>query len=267
MLKSILLILLTFCFGPNLTNNIVKKPIEKNSISIDLLMLKANGTLNELQEIIVEDDPVYHKRKRYLATPFLPILKAQEGFAEINVTNTKIVFECEDGYKPEMPLEKFLTKPSFIAQKDLDAPKGSDWEQIMKDGHQMKTEPFYIIYEGVNSTEHDFKWPYNLIKIHLEPLHQNDNELVPKNENFMAGYKIFVNQCQVCHAINNIGGNMGPELNYPQSVTSYWKRASLVEFIMNPASFRANVKMPKPSINKTQTEQIVAYLEYMAIKK
>ncbi len=267
MLKTLLFVIFVFCSG-NPILIYLEKPILPNDIyTIDLVKLKETGLLNDLQEIIVADDPVYHKSKRYLASSAISVLKTQIDLKKIKTSETKIVFECEDGYKPEMPLEKFFSAKAYIAQKDLDAPAGLNWEKIMKDGHEMKAEPFYIIYEGVSSKDHDFKWPYNVIKIHLEPLHQNDKDLVPKDLKYITGYKIYVNQCKVCHAINNIGGTMGPELNYPKSVTSYWKRSALVEFIMNPASFRTNVKMPKPSINKMQTEQIVAYLEYMASKK
>ena len=267
MLKSFILLLIFYC-GGIFNQNIVESNVTVDAFqTIDLLELRANGGLEEKIEVLVSDDPVYHKAKRYLATPMLPILKTIPDFDKINKAETKIVFECEDGYKPEMSLEKFLSAPSFIAQSDLDAPKGSNWEKITKEGHEMKADPFYIIYQGVSAKDYEFKWPYNVVKIHLAPLHENDKKLVPDDKKMMVGYKLYVKHCQICHAINNVGGNMGPELNYPKSVTSYWKRPELIDFIVNPASFRTNVKMPKPSISKAQSEQIVTYLEYMARKK
>lgn len=239
--------------------------VENNSL--DLLALKASGVMKSSKEVQVFDDPVYHKSKRYQAWDLIAILKEYLNLEIYDPAETKIVFECEDGYKPEMSLEKLLSASSFIAFKDLDAPSGRDWEKIEKDGHEMKAEPFYIIYTDVSAKDYEYKWPYNVIKIHLAPLHENDEALVPKDIAFINGYKLFAQSCQICHAINNIGGNMGPELNTPKSVTSYWKKEDLIAFIADPASYRNNVKMPKPNITIEQSAEIVAYLEFMAGQK
>jgi cytochrome c2 len=60
---------------------------------------------------------------------------------------------------------------------------------------------------------------------------------------------------------------MGPELNYPKSVTEYWIETELVNYIVNPASFRHKVKMPTLGITKQQSQEIVDYLEYMSDHK
>jgi cytochrome c2 len=80
----------------------------------------------------------------------------------------------------------------------------------------------------------------------------------------MAGYDLFKNRCQTCHAINKIGGKMGPELNYPKSVTTYWKTEDLKAFIQNPASYRNEVKMPNLGIKPQEATEIVKYLTYMS---
>ena len=106
------------------------------------------------------------------------------------------------------------------------------------------------------------------MRIYLEPLNKSTIELFPlKNRKLESGYTLFKNQCLTCHAINGIGGTMGPELNYPKSVTEYWKEKELVEYIVNPASFRNKVKMPTLGISKQQSQQIVDYLKYMSENK
>jgi cytochrome c2 len=82
-----------------------------------------------------------------------------------------------------------------------------------------------------------------------------------------SGYTLFKNHCLTCHAINGIGGTMGPELNYPKSVAEYWKEEELVNYIVNPASFRYKVKMPTLGITKQQSQEIVDYLKYMSENK
>lgn len=238
-----------------------------DSLTVDLLNLKERRLLKNTQIITVELDPVYHKKKRFNALPLKAILEKYSLIKSLNVAEMKVVFECEDGYKPEMSLEKLISARAFLAVSDADAPKGSDWEQIFKDGHEMKAAPFYLIYEGLSPKDLSYKWPYNLVKIHFTPLHENDAALEPKDESALAGYELFKNRCQTCHAINKIGGNMGTELNYPKSVTEYWKTDDLKAFIQNPASYRNDVKMPNLGIKPEEATEIVKYLSYMSKHK
>jgi cytochrome c2 len=236
-----------------------------DSLNIDLVELKNKGLLKNTQVVVIKEDPVYHKTKTYNALLLKEVLEKFSSMKSLNAADIKVVFECEDGYKPEMPLEKLLSAKAFLALSDVDAPKGREWEQIFKDGHEMKAEPFYVVYEGISPKDIDYKWPYNLVKIHFAPLHENDAALKPKDESAMAGYELFKNRCQTCHAINKIGGKMGPELNFPKSVTEYWKTEDLKAFIQNPASYRNDVKMPTLGIKPAEANEIVKYLEYMRI--
>ncbi|MBA4851841.1 cytochrome c family protein [Emticicia sp. BO119] len=239
-----------------------------DSISIDLLELKEKGLLEKTKVITVNEDPVYLKKKRFNAISLKEILENYTSAKKQNPAETKVVFECEDGYKPEMPLEKLLSSKAYLAVSDVDAPKDKEWALVKKsNGEEIKMEPFYVVYEGVSPTDVDYKWPYNLVKIHLAPLHENDAALVPKIESAKAGYELFKSRCQTCHSINKIGGKMGPELNFPKSVTEYWKTEDLKGFIQEPESYRNEVKMPNLGIKPNEAEEIVKYLEYMSKNK
>lgn len=238
-----------------------------DSLSIDLIELKRKGLLENTQVVIVKPDPVYHKNKRFNALPLKDIFEKYSLIKRMNAADLKVVFECEDGYKPEMPLEKLLSAKAYLAVSDTDAPKGRAWEILMKNGKETKMEPFYVVYEGVSADDIAYKWPYNLVKIHFAPLHENDAALQPKDEAALAGYELFKNRCQTCHSINKIGGKMGPELNYPKSVTEYWKTDDLKAFIQNPAAYRNEVKMPNLGIKPEEATEIVKYLSYMSEHK
>jgi len=238
-----------------------------DSLSIDLLDLKKKGLLENTQVVMVKPDLVYHKNKRFNALPLKDILEKYSLIKRMNAADLKVVFECEDGYKPEMPLEKLLSAKAYLAVSDADAPKGRAWEILKKNGQETKMEPFYVVYEGISGDDISYKWPYNLVKIHFAPLHENDAALKPKDESVLAGYEIFKNRCQTCHAINKIGGKMGPELNYPKSVTEYWKTDDLKSFIQNPAAYRNDVKMPNLGIKPEEATEIVKYLSYMSDHK
>jgi len=244
----------------------VEPIVNKSEYHIDLLDLKTKKKLGKDTLITVVNDPVYHKTKKYSAFNALTLIANEIDLSIINSKSTKIVFECIDGYKPEMPLELFLASKPYLAFKDVDA-KGADWEPISKNGNKMDAAPFYLVYTNAPADDDHYKWPYNLIKIHLEPIDKSKTALYPKDQSKVAGYTLFQNQCISCHAINGIGGEMGPELNYPKSVTEYWVETELVDYIVNPASFRNKVKMPTLGITKQQSQEIVGYLKYMAKNK
>jgi cytochrome c2 len=237
-------------------------------IVLDLLAIKAKNKLGKDTVVTIANDPVYHKTKKYHAVNALLLLKNEIDLSKVDIKNTLIVFECIDGYKPEMPLELFLNSKPYLAFKDVDAPKGSNWEKIIKNGNEMNADPFYLVYDSVSSVNQEYKWPYNVIKFHFVSKNRNIEALQPKeDEKAMKGFALFQKQCITCHAINGIGGQMGPELNYPKSVTEYWKETELVDYIVNPASFRHKVKMPTLGITKQKSEEIVYYLKYMSKKK
>jgi cytochrome c2 len=237
-------------------------------MELDLLALKAKSKLGKDTVITVINDPVYHKTKKYNAVNALLLLKTEIDLSKVDIKNTLIIFECVDGYKPEMPLELFLKTNPFLAFKDLDAPKGSNWEKIVKNGNKMNADPFYLVYTSTSTDNQEYKWPYNVIKFRLESKNKNIEALQPKDdEKVMKGFALFQKQCITCHAINGIGGEMGPELNYPKSVTEYWKETKLVDYIVDPASFRHKVKMPTLGITKQESQEIVEYLKYMSKKK
>lgn len=264
------LILCIFIFSFFSCNQNKERKVEATSIApteikLDLLDLQSKNKIGKDTIVTIANDPVYHKEKKYKAVDASLLIQNEIDLTKIDPKNTKIVFECIDGYKPEMPLELFLNAKPFLAFQDVDAPKGSKWEPIVKDGNEMNAEPFYIVYPSDSEKDSRYKWPYNLVKIYLEPLNKSTLELYPlKNRKLETGYNLFQKHCITCHAINGIGGTMGPELNYPKSVTEYWKENELVNYIVNPASFRNKVKMPTLGITKQQSQEIVDYLKYLS---
>ena len=261
---------LCFAIGCKTTQTTVNDPLLKevvNCLSINLVELKQRGAMPKTGVSISESDPVYHKNKRFNAFSLKPFLRSYWDFDEMVVKDMKIVFECEDGYKPEMPLSKFLSVNSYLAISDVDAPDGRTWEQVMKNGNEMIIAPFFLFYDNeVDSGDNLFKRPYNLVKIHLKPVSSNEL-LFPTDTTVLVGYNLFNTHCKTCHSINGIGGMMGPELNSPKSVTEYWKTDDLVAFIVNPSAYRNRVKMPVLGITTSQSQEIVTYLAYVRERK
>ena len=76
-----------------------------DTLDIDLLDLKAKGLLKNTQVVVVNEDPVYHKTKKFNALPLKAFLEEFSSVETLNIAETKVVFECEDGYKPECYLQ------------------------------------------------------------------------------------------------------------------------------------------------------------------
>ncbi|MES2517303.1 MAG: cytochrome c [Bacteroidota bacterium] len=247
--------------------NHIENATFKDSLSIDLLSLRNKKSLGISEIITVKHDPVYHKLKRYNAIFLNDILLKYSGLKSLKVEDYNMIFECEDGYKPEMPLKKLIDAKAFLAISDVDAPKGSEWEKIIKDGHEMKAAPFYIVYQDVSDKDGSYKWPYNVVKLHFEPVTENLAFILPNDKSAKKGYELFQKHCQTCHAINGVGGEMGPELNFPKNITEYWKTEDLHAFIKNPSAYRHSVKMPKLTLTDADISEIIKYLKAMKNQK
>lgn len=234
-----------------------------DSTVIDLVAKKAS--LGTPETITVTNDPVFHRNKTFAAIPLVTVLKQIPAYARLKPDETQVVFECEDGYNPSMPLSKVLTSKAYLAVKDKDAPAGEDWTTLQKGPETKKIAPFYICYTDVKGDDPTYKWPYNLVRISLTSASKETAALFPKHDDSVVkGYGLFKTHCLTCHALNGVGGTLGPELNQPKSVTEYWKTEDLKAFIANPESYRNKVKMPKLGLKKKEIDEIVGYLSYMA---
>jgi cytochrome c2 len=271
--KTHFFFLCVFIFGFSSCNQKTELKIEttreiKSKMDLNLIELQARNKLGKDTVVTIENDPVYRKTKSFKAVSALELIQREFDLSKIDIQNTKIIFECIDGYQPEMPLALFLSTKSYLAFQDMDAPSGSNWEKITKGGNEMDATPFYLVYSSVPVKDSRYKWPYNLTKIHLKPLNESRVELFPSdNENLISGYNLFQKHCITCHSLNSTGGKMGPELNFPKSVTEYWKEKELVDFIVNPAAFRNQVKMPNLGLSLQESQEIIDYLKYMAKRK
>ncbi len=241
-------------------------PPAPDSLTLDLARLKTAGAFTNPQTIRVTDDPVFHSAKTYRALPLRVLLERYTSMKTLDPAQTQIVFECEDGYSPSMPLSMVLGKHAYLAVSDADAPAGQDWIVAEKNGETKKVAPFYVVYTDVPASAHDYKWPYNLVRISLVSTQKEYAAIYPHNDDTMVrGFGLFQRNCGICHALNGVGGQMGPELNYPKSVMEYWRSpADIKAFVKAPTSYRHNSKMPAVTyLSDNELDEIIRYLQYM----
>ena len=202
------------------------------------------------------------KEKTYVGVKTKTIFTDLVKRFKIDTSRYHVAFFCKDGYSPMVPLAQLLADNGYIAVKDFDAP--GDWEEAM----QEKFSPAYLVWDlAVDDHRHSF--PYGIVSVQFVEKKTAYRLATPKNGDVkvMEGFSLFKDKCIKCHAINTAGGVMGPELNFPKSVTEYWKTDQLKLFIKNPADFRQNSKMPSLELNDQQIDLIVEYLEFMAAQK
>lgn len=235
-------------------NQIAAKEDNSTSLQIDLLDLAfAPDTL----EVKIKKDMVFKKEKYYQAFELRNILDYYIKENQLDTLGIELVLTCKDGYRPSIPLSSVYKGAAYLAFNDLS--QEENWS------NEAKFAPYYLVWGGDKQIVKGSGWPYGLVSIEL--IQNKDlfaNAYPHHNPQMQQGFELYKKYCMKCHSINKIGGNMGPELNYPKNITEYWSQKDILAFIQNPSSFRYNSKMPSVRhLEEKELVQIVEYLEYM----
>jgi mono/diheme cytochrome c family protein len=159
--------------------------------------------------------------------------------------------------------------------------QGEGFSLLKKDvspARRAELGPFYLVWQNLSDrvirAEGDYGWPYQLASVELVDFAARFPKLAPPAGASAAarrGFELYRVHCLKCHSINDEGGKTGPELNYPKSVTEYWRPGPLREWILDPSAFRFRSAMPGlprelPERGR-KVGDIVAYLSAMARRK
>jgi nitric oxide reductase subunit C len=69
--------------------------------------------------------------------------------------------------------------------------------------------------------------------------------------------KVFNQMCVACHALRGAGGNVGPALD---GVGNRFDREYLEKWLLDPASLKADSKMPKLPLSPEEVKELSAFL-------
>lgn len=220
---------------------------------------------NRLQHLPITNvrvpyDAVYEREKHYEGVGFYQALTnmmpTSSGLPEDGV----VLFLCNDGYNPAVPLKTLIREHAFLAMADLDAPKGSHWLPI-KSGGLKELGPWYLVWPESSGPSPNHPWPYGVIGVRIASRQSLFGPAMPLLQAHQRGFELYSKSCMTCHSINGVGGTLGPDLNYPKNVYEYWQPAQLISYVQDPSKFRLNAKMP--SFASLGEENIVAILDYV----
>lgn len=208
--------------------------------------------------IVIQQDPVFKKRKTFRAFPLKENLLAK-FIIDPSDSTLELIFQCKDGYAPHMRLEDALTGNGFLAYKDMSVDPGKNWADSLSE----KMPPFYLVWQSTHNQTH--VWPYALTEIQLKSKKEAFRAAFPKHKKYYRGFELFSSHCMKCHSVNKVGGTMGPEFNYPTNITTYWTKDNIRRFIEKPTAFRYNSKMPP--VQNISDDEFEAIYEYLASMK
>jgi len=249
-----------------LLTNITQLQNNPPTLSVNIGHITKNNQLKGAGMVHVKYDANFNKSKNYIGYSFSRLLDSVIRAMKFDTSNYVVVFECTDGYKPVLDLQKIHghAKP-YLVYRDMDV-KGS---KLWPDSIGKKFSPYCLVWDDIKSNDHSYPWPYGIISFDLISVKNEYSNIFPVNENKMvSAFYLFRDNCMKCHSMNKTGGNMGPEFNFPKNITEYWTEDNIIAYVQNPQSFRYNSHMPAiTALTKDQIKQIIGYIKYMRSKK
>ncbi len=195
--------------------------------------------------------------KGYALAALLDSIVAVNAF---DTAGALVVFECKDGYKPMMDMSKVMNRSmGYIIYKDVSQ------KNAWADSIAATFAPYYVSWTNVKKEDHSYMWPYGLVGIRLKASATEYKAIYPyHNADLVKGFQLFRNNCMKCHAINKVGGTMGPELNTPKNITEYRTEENIIAFLKSPTSSRRKSHMPTlTGLTDAELHNIVDYLKGM----
>lgn len=224
-------------------------------------------TLAELKavapaETVTAFDPYYQRTKTWRALPLDAVLKAElpgEPLAQVD-----FVLTATDGYTVPVSGARLMEGGAYLAFADAEGA----WQPIGAKGAW--PGPWYLVWKG--EAQQDLVThprPWALARIAIERFEDVFPKVVPPagDAQVQRGFELFRARCLKCHAVNQQGGTVGPELNVPKNVTEYRDDAFLRAWIRNPFSYRVSVMPASPDLSDGDLDALLAYLRAMATVK
>ncbi|MEJ7733131.1 MAG: cytochrome c [Polyangiaceae bacterium] len=213
-------------------------------------------------------DPYYQRLKSWRAVPLADVVRlgiaAQPGE---KLEELDWVLRARDGYTVPLPGSKVFEPGAYIAFEDTEVP---DWEPIGP--QRANPAPFYVVWREDNQQSLEtHPRPWQLARIEIAAFSKTFPHTVPAGAPpdgaVGRGFRIFREQCILCHAINREGGRVGPDLNVPQSIVEYRPEKQIRQYVRDPRFFRYGTMPAHPNMKDGDLDDLLAYFQAMKGQK
>ncbi len=224
-----------------------------------------------LTELRIADDP-YLGPARVLAGFALEPLLDHVGLGDA----AELLLVCSDGYS--IPFERsVMSKPGLsglLAIRDTTLPPDAEanWVPFRHGTELISFDPFYLVWASTDpSTDlspETLPWPFQLTEIRRFDRWAYFASAEPPEaagEAARAGFDTYVDHCGKCHRMRGVGGELGPELDRPASLSSLLPTEQLRVYVRHDEHDFPQSKMPDFAriLSPAQIDQLVAYLQAM----
>jgi mono/diheme cytochrome c family protein len=212
-------------------------------------------------------DPYYQRDKGFRALPCKALLEHAYAPEKLKLAEQHFVLVASDGYTVPLEGKRLLDPGCHVAIADLDAP---EWEPIGP--RRAHPGPFYLVWSGKGQADiEQYPRPWQLETVRIARFADSFPHVAPKGEPAgspaLRGFELFREQCIRCHAINQEGGKVGPDLNVPQSIVEYRPEEQIRAYIKNPRQFRYGNMPDNPHLDADDLDALIAYLTTMSRQK
>ena len=209
-----------------------------------------------------------NKEKNYEAFSIKDVLNFAYQTKWFSDKYSDIAFIALDGYEAVSSLDKLQKNGGFLAFKDLDMKSG--WEPIGR--KKADPGPFFLIWTGKDQTTVNvYPWPYQVAGLKLLRFEDQYPAVVPEGAKADSpayrGFEIYRDRCLRCHSMDQEGGKIGPDLNAPQSITSYRSKHMIKEIIKHSSKYRYTQMSDHTDLSDRNLEDLYRYFQFQMKRK
>ncbi len=204
-------------------------------------------------------DPYYSAHKVFWGWPASELLAwAFPGQAE----GGEVEFRAVDGYEVRLPLSQLARESAFLVYADAELPSFSPIGPRASD-----PGPLYLVWQGEKHTDlTTHPRPYSVVALRMvgaEKLRFGPQDGFAEGSLERRGEELFESRCIRCHALNQAGGKVGPDLNVPRNILEYRAEADVIAYIRDPRAFRYGSMPSHTDLSHDDLSALVQFLRAM----
>lgn len=204
-------------------------------------------------------DPYYSAHKSFWGWPASELLAwAFPGQGE----GGEVELRAVDGYEVRLSLSQLARDRAFFVYADAELPS---WAPIGP--RAADPGPLYLVWPGEKHTDlTTHPRPYSVValrKASEEEVRFGPPEGFAEGTPERRGEELFESRCIRCHAMNQVGGKVGPDLNVPRNILEYRAEADVVAYIRDPGAFRYGTMPSHPDLSEEDLSALTQFLRAM----